>query len=160
MNAYALLSLIGLLAPVPEPSPLTPEEAVAVVMELQHSVASFAGNLAGLEPDGVNDMKLFTVVQRRRLVGLLTLLRSVERDFSSVPSRISREALLEGSRELRAKLEKAMGQLKGVEDKATAVDVYRTVGRTLLESPSFQKFYRQQPDFEKPTVGESTIVLP
>lgn len=160
MNAYVLMFALGLLVPAPEPTPLTAEEVLGTVTELQGALSSFAVNLANLEPDAVNDMKVFGQVQRRRLQGMLVLLRCAEREFAALPSRQSRESLAEGCREMRAVIEKAAKGLEGFDAKDNAVDIARQVGKSALDGVTFRRFYRELSDFSKPSVGELVIPAP
>lgn len=160
MIALLVFGAIGFSAPAPEVSPLSESEALAVVCELSELLSGFGRNLSGLEPDSVNDMSLFTQAQRRRLAGISALLRAAERDFATVPNKKSREALLEGSRKMREILEAAQRSSKGVEDRPNAVDVFRAIGREASLAAPFRDFVMRQPGFSKPTVGESSIILP
>lgn len=154
MIEFIALCLGAMVAPAPEVKSLSLEEAEATVHEIQGAFSDFARNLAGIDAASVNDMKLFTLVQRRRLSGLQTIVRACEREFRTVSHEASREAILDGCREMRRVLDKTLLDLKGVEEKANAVDVYNGVGQQMLAATPFKKYFVQKPGFEKPTVGE------
>lgn len=153
MSTCLMFIALGLLAPAPELQPLGADDTIGAVCELQHALGSFATNLANLEAETVNDMKLFAVAQRRRVQGMLVLLRGVEGEFARVPGTALRKDLNEGCAEMRTLLEKALQELKGLEDKPNAIDVSCALGRSLLAVTTFKKFHRAQSAF-KPSVGE------
>lgn len=156
---FVSISLFVSSAPVPERQPLSVNDAQACVMVLTSAVCDFARNLHKIEPDAITDIKFFSEVQRTKVRGLEVLLRGAERELSAVEDQRIREALLDGCREQRLILQRAIAALTGIEAKPNAVDLYREVGATVLDSTPFIKFLKLKME-SKPTVGELVIPAP
>lgn len=145
------LGAFGLAVSAPQSeTPLRQQELEEGIGEVRRSMSDVAISLSRVQRDDVNDEELFLEGQRRRLRGILALVRCVESVNDGMPPSRDKTAL-------GASLRSVSGELAQAAQRVRSLQSANDYGHSLSRTKAFQAYDKHR---TQPNLGVAESIVP